>query len=629
MSGICGMCELGAPLRKELLLPMLSATALPEDAVGEPAGRTGVLMGAASRWTGQEVAAIPGVILALDADLLHTDTWAARLENGGLNCSSMTLAERVARLYLLRGMDFLNDLDGSFSLALWDEKARRLILAIDRMGIGSLHWRAEGDRLLFATRAGAICAAQRDPVEANPVALMQYLLFSVVPAPLGAYRGQEKLRPGHWLAFEDGRVTQHCYWDVDYREQRVTDERHWIGELREGIRSAVHRHLDGCAAESVGAYLSGGTDSSSVVAFLSERFSPANSYSIFFREDAYSEIGYARIAAEKFRTRHHEYCLKPGDAFSAVQAVIRHYDEPFANSSAIGAYYCARLARETGVSTLLAGDGGDEVFAGNERYASDRPFALYHALPRWLRSGLVEPFVKLLPENGGPLSLPRRYVRRASIPNPRRLFSYGLYLTLRPEEVFEPGFLEQAPPEHWMAVADAHYAAPQNTSELNRQMYLDLKLILADNDLRKVSGTAEISGVRVRYPLLDRRLVELTASIPSGLKMKGFKKRYIFKKAMQGILPEHVLNKKKHGFGVPLSQWFLQDAQLRTLLEDVLFDSRTRQRGYFRPAFLDRLAQLHREDHTAYYGEAIWYVVALELWHRQHLESWKASFCDR
>jgi asparagine synthase (glutamine-hydrolysing) len=171
-----------------------------------------------------------------------------------------------------------------------------------------------------------------------------------------------------------------------------------------------------------------------------------------------------------------------------------------------------------------------------------------------------------------------------------------------------------------MGIIDSHFHRVRASSELNRLMYMDLKLILADNDIRKVSGTAEIAGVNVRYPLLDDSLVELSSRIPSGLKLKGSEKRYIFKKAMQDILPKIVLHKKKHGFGVPLALWLLQDPDLRLLMDDVLRDAKTRQRGYFRPEFLDQLTNLHRNDHAAYYGEVVWYLVALELWHRRHVD---------
>jgi asparagine synthase (glutamine-hydrolysing) len=207
------------------------------------------------------------------------------------------------------------------------------------------------------------------------------------------------------------------------------------------------------------------------------------------------------------------------------------------------------------------------------------------------------------------------------IPNPERIFSYNFFLNTRPEEVFEPDFLAEAKPTLWLQIADGHFHAAKASSELNRLLYMDVKMVLADNDLRKVTGTAELAGMRVRYPLLDHHLAELSGHIPSDLKLKGFKKRYIFKKAMHSILPHKVLHKKKHGFGVPLGHWLLRDQQLNELMRDLLCDPRTRQRGYFRPTFFDALLRLHREDHTGFYGEVVWYLVALELWHRYHFDS--------
>jgi asparagine synthase (glutamine-hydrolysing) len=211
-------------------------------------------------------------------------------------------------------------------------------------------------------------------------------------------------------------------------------------------------------------------------------------------------------------------------------------------------------------------------------------------------------------------------VRRANIPNPRRIFSYSVFLSEAPSDIFESSFLSRAVPGRWMEIANAHYDEARASTELNRLMHLDIKIILADNDLRKVSGTAELANIRVRYPLLDRRLAEFSGTIPSRLKLKGSQKRYIFKKAMTGILPNEILYKTKHGFGVPIGNWFLHDAKLKSLAQEVLTDTRTRQRGYFRADFYNKVADLHRRDHAAYYGEIIWYLVALELWHREHLE---------
>jgi asparagine synthase (glutamine-hydrolysing) len=627
MSGICGICESGREFPRGTLQPMLASLAMPED--GRPSESAGadVAFGTTPRWPGQQLAAIPGVQLALDADLVQTDDWVNALTRAGLPVGPMTLAERVAWLYVVLGAKFLDQLEGAFSLALWDEKQHRLLLAIDRMGIQQLYWRREADRVTFASRAGALRAVQGEPTEIAPAAVMQYLLFTVVPAPLGIYRGLNKLEPGRYLIFEAGQLQEHQYWDMEYSESRNKDPQFWAQELRNGIRRAVHRSLEGCQRETTGAYLSGGTDSSSVVAFTAERFSPPNTFSIYFAEERYSEVGYARVTANRFGAKHHERRVTAQDALAAIPKICAYYDEPFANSSAIGAYFCAAMARANGVSTLLAGDGGDEIFAGNERYASDQKFARYHFLPGWLRRGLIEPVTSLLPQDSSWVSLPRRYIQRARIPNPRRIFSYGAFFSTPPEEMFEPDFLAEVPPDTWMQIADAHYHRPPEASALNRMMYFDLKLILADNDLRKVAGTAELAGIRPRFPLLDRRLAELTGRIPSSLKMRGTQKRYIFKRAMQGILPDEVLAKKKHGFGVPLGLWLLEEPALKAMMREVLDDPRTRQRGYVRRQFVDRLlSQQNRED-AAFYGEAVWSLLALELWHRQQTESPVRSAC--
>lgn len=620
MSGICGICEVIGEFGAESLRPMLAALALPGESEAAAEGGRSVALGIARRWSFQQIAAIPGVKIAVDADLCDAEELVATLRKQGFRAPQSSVGELVAWLYALKGIEFLELLHGNFALAIWDEKAQRLVLAIDRLGVKGLYWRQEGDRLLFASRAGAIRAAQQQPAEVNPTAVMQYLLFSVVPAPLAIYRGTQKLPPGTCLIFENGMVRQQRYWDLEYAESEQRDVRYWADELRQAMRAAVHRHLDACEPSRTGAYLSGGTDSSSVVAFLNEKHSPVHTFSICFREDDYSELDFARTTARHFRTDHHEKCIVPRDAYEAIAKISEYYDEPFGNSSAIGAYGCALLARESGMDTLLAGDGGDELFAGNERYLRDQYFALYHSLPLWLRQGLIEPLVGRLPANGGWLSLPRRYVQRARVPSPQRLLSYAFFLNVDPEEVFQPDFCAQAPPDRWLEIAEAHFRGARASSELNRQLYLDLKVTLADNDLRKVAGTAELAGIRVRFPLLDHRLAELSGRIPSSLKLKGFQKRYVFKQAMRGILPDKVLYKKKHGFGVPLAHWLLQDQRMNEWMQDLLSESRTRQRGYFRPEFFDRLLEMHRREQPGYYGEIVWYLLALELWHRQHLE---------
>jgi asparagine synthase (glutamine-hydrolysing) len=605
---------------------MLSALGEPQGARGQSLAGRSAALGVSHRWPGQEVDEVAGVRIAIDADLLNVSELKRTLAGKGIDASGLSLAELLAHLYVLYGTAFVEHLHGAFSLALWDETNQRLVLAVDRLGIKALEWRREGDRLLFASRTGAVRAAQERPAEIDPGALVQYLLFSTVPAPMSIYRGSAKLRPGFLLIYEAGCIAEKKYWDLEYPESVIHDERYWARELREAVRASVHLHLEGCSLQTTGAYLSGGTDSSSVVAFMNEMHSPVNTFSVIFQESRFSEAEFARTTAVHFRTRHHERSLTPEDACAAIPKLVRYYDEPFANSSAIGAYYCAQLAREIGVEVLLAGDGGDELFGGNERYAKDKYFALYHVLPRWLRSNFLEPAVALLPANGGVLSLPRRYVRRARIPNPDRLASFGFFMGIRPDEAFDPALLAEAPPETWLTIPRAHFHAARASTELNRLLYLDVKMALADNDLRKVAGTAEIAGVRVRFPLLDHPLAEFSGRIPTHLKLRRFEKRYIFKKAMERILPQKVLYKKKHGFGVPMAFWLLRHPRLQRLTEDVLLDSRTRQRGYFAPGFIEKLFKLCRTEHAGYYGEIVWYLLTLELWHREHFEHRAATF---
>jgi asparagine synthase (glutamine-hydrolysing) len=617
MSGICGICEVGRDFGIELLAPMLGGLVLSSEAERRSLMASSTTLGVLKRWEFQEVASLAGIKVAADADLLDVSLLQQSLSLPQTGSSSN--AALIAHAYAKWGLDFLAQLHGAFSLALWDEKEQRLVLAIDRLGIRSLFWRKEGERLLFASRLGAIRAAQADSTSVNQKALLNYLLFAAVPAPLSIDAGTEKLCPGTFLTFESGRIQERHYWDVEYPESESKSESEWASELREGMRSAVHRHLRDREPANTGCFLSGGTDSSSVVAFSSEKQKPTQSFSIAFEETGFSEIEYARMTARHFGTKHHERFLNPLDAVNAVEKIIGLYDEPFANSSAIGSYYCAVMAKENGVDTLLAGDGGDELFGGNERYATDKRFALYHSLPGWLRRGAIEPLVGLLPNTESKWSLPRRYIRRANIPNPRRILSYGFFLSMPPEEIFEDDFLQQLGPANWLAIPEGHFHRAKATSELNRILYLDVKMTLADNDIRKVSGTAELAGVNVRYPLLDDRLTELSGRIPAFLKLKGFKKRYLFKKAMQGILPEQILHKKKHGFGVPLAQWLLQEPRMREMLLDLMHDQRTRTRGYFRAGFFERLLALHAKQPN-FYGEIVWYILALELWQRRHLE---------
>lgn len=620
MSGICGICNAPGSSTEPRLASMLASLAQPGELGTDFVVAKSARLGVATHWDFQRACGQDGLLIAADAEIFNKKELVSLLGLGNFASANPSSAELVAALYRKYGTDFVKQLEGAFSIAIWDEQNRRLVLVTDGLGISALYWKLENNTLLFASRSGAVRAGMQTETDVNSDAVMQYLIFSVVSAPLSIYKGIDRLPPGQLLVWENGKIVKTQFWDVEYADGRWNSPDECAAAVRDGIRSAVFRTANDLDPSVVGAYLSGGTDSSSVVAFLNEWHAPAKSFTIFFDEGQYSEIEFARTTARHFKVQHFEQCLRPQDAFEIVTRLNRYYDEPFANSSAIGGYYCARMAKENGVTTLLAGDGGDELFGGNERYATDKRFSLYHTIPKGLRTAIVEPLVALLGASEGKLGLPGKYIRRANIPNPRRIYSYGLFLTEAPEGIFEPAFLEHSPPQEWMDIAQGHFDKGENRSELNRILYMDLKMTLADNDLRKVMGTAEMAGVRARFPLLDRQLVELSAKIPAKWKLKGFEKRFIFKQAMKGILPTKILKKKKHGFGVPVSLWLLEDRRLESLMNDVMSDAKTRQRGIFQPQFIDSVLKKHRSEDRKNFGELIWYMLMLELWHREHFE---------
>jgi asparagine synthase (glutamine-hydrolysing) len=625
MSGICGICEPGRKFDSEQIRSMVAALAVDASEKHDAVWSDSIALGVSQRFAGQDLGFAERVWVAADVDLLNLDSLRSEVEIHGQQPPG-SAAQVLASLYAIHGVEFIHRLDGAFAFVLWDRVQRRLMLAIDRLGIKNLYWSFAKNRLSFASRASAL-QTMGAPASADPAALAEFLIFSAVPAPHTVYAGMKKLSPGCLLVLEDGHLRQRQYWDLQFTEEK-RGKSEWAGVVREALRASVHRHLANARPETTGAFLSGGTDSSTVVAFMSERWKPVDTFSAVFNESSYSEANFVQSIVERFETRQHSCCLSPGDAMAAIPKIAAYYGEPFANSSAIAAYFCALTASQSGVDLLLGGDGGDELFAGNQRYETDKQFALYHRIPAVLRSLAIEPVVHLLPREHRWLSLPRRYIQRALIPNPRRFFSYNFFLSFPPEDIFEPDFLRQAPCGDWLDVPAEHFARPSNATELNRLLYLDVKLALADNDLKKVSGMAELAGVKVRYPLLDYRLAELAARVPTQLKLRRFEKRYIFKQAMAGILPQTVLYKKKHGMGVPVSSWLLLDPQLRQFVQEVLYDRRTRQRGYFRAGFVERLLSLQRDEHVSYYGEIVWYLLMLELWHRQHVDCAVRAACE-
>jgi asparagine synthase (glutamine-hydrolysing) len=371
----------------------------------------------------------------------------------------------------------------------------------------------------------------------------------------------------------------------------------------------------------VGAYLSGGTDSSTVVGMMTRAArGPVKAFSIGFQEQPFNELHYAELAARKFGSEHHTYLVGPRDCYDALPKMVRCFDEPFGNSSAIPTYFCAKLAAEHGVKTLLAGDGGDELFGGNERYATDKIFEIYGMMPGALRKGLIEPLMTKLPVETGLIGRARRYIHRANMPGVERMLSFQFLRTHAIADIFDGDFLKRLGGYTILDIPHEHYRHASAIKHLDRLLYVDMKITLADNDLPKVTSMSELAGIQTRFPFLDRPVAEFAGHIPANLKVKGFQKRYLFKKAFRSLLPAEIIQKKKHGFGIPVATWMKSDPQMRELSRDVLLSSRAFERGYFQRPFIENLFRKHDADESSYYGDTIWTFLVLELWQRQFVD---------
>lgn len=565
---------------------------------------------------------------------IHAAGWAKDAEIGGLRVAGAAhVVDRsglgfgtgddplqiVAQLYRRHGIDAFRHLHGQFCLAVEDQSNARLVLATDRFMTRPIYYTETGGDLVWGTCLSAVAAAsQRTDVDEQ--AVLEYFLYRVVPTPRSIYARVCKLAPGHRLVVERSSVRIAPYWDVTYAESRNGSAPTWARETRQAIENTLRRYVEAEESpEEVGAFLSGGTDSSTVAGMMARLTAErVPTFSIGYAEQGYDELSYARTSASWFGTQHHEWKLTAHEALKTLPRIARYCEEPFGNSSVLPTYACASLAAQHGVRVLFAGDGGDEIFAGNERYATNQVFSIYQSLPSWLRRPVADPLVQSLPDGLPVLGRARRYVRRSNIPNPRRFFSYHFLLSQPLAQILSPEFLHACRPTELLDLAEEHFHRPdRGTSELNRLMYLDLKLTIADNDVRKVSGMAELAGMEVRYPFLDADLVEFSGRIPTRLKLNGLRKRYIFKRALADFLPPQVLTKPKHGFGTPVALWMRTDPQWRDFVGDLLHDTRTRERGYVRTDFLDRIWSHVQRGEASYYGDSLWPLLMLELWHRQ------------
>jgi asparagine synthase (glutamine-hydrolysing) len=553
----------------------------------------------------------PSPALALGAPVFSDSSLTALAQKEGLTSAWLEAVKR-------QGKNAAQGVQGAFAVGLHDP-AGRTFLAVDRFAQQTLCYRivqtATGTELRFAERADTLAALDANPAEIDPQAIFDYLYFHCIPSPRTIFKGVYRLPAGYCAWFEAGQLSVQPYATPKFEEPRSGNFEQLKNEFQSLLQQAVATQLDGSKAAC---FLSGGTDSSTVAGMIGRAGGqPAATYSIGFEAEGYDEMAFARIAAKQFNTEHHEYYVTPGDLVRSIPQVAQHYDQPFGNSSALPAYYCAKMARDDGVTKLLAGDGGDELFGGNSRYAKQRVFGWYQAIPSPLRSLVMQPLFEQTPVGKLPLlKKGTSYIEQAKVPMPDRLQMYNLLLRLGVQDVLTPAFLSQVnvqgPAQHQREV----WAEVKNASDLNRTLAFDWRYTLGESDLPKVRETTRLAEVAVGFPFLDDRLLDFSLKLPLHYKLKGLKLRWFFKEALRGFLPDEIITKKKQGFGLPFGVWLTRTPALRLLAESSL--NSLAQRNIVRPAFIHSLLNERLNEHPGYYGEMVWILMMLEQWLQKH-----------
>jgi asparagine synthase (glutamine-hydrolysing) len=539
------------------------------------------------------------------------------LERAGHVFRSHSDTEVILHLFEERGEACLDELRGMFAFAIWERRRRRLFAARDRVGKKPFVYALSpsGD-FAFSSELASLALAPGFPREVDETGLSHYLTYQFVPAPQTIWRGAKKLEPAHALVWEDGRVSTRRWWDLRYVPKlRLGSHRAYEERFLEIFREAVRVRL--VADVPLGAFLSGGVDSSAVVAMMSlEGAAPVRTFSIGFPEADYDEVAYARLVAKRYATVHEELVVEPR-ALDVLPKLVRHYGEPFGDSSAVPTWYVSELTRRS-VTVALSGDGGDEAFAGYQRYLADRLIAGYLRLPRFVREQLVRRAIDALPAPARPRGFVGRLKRFVATADPSRERQYVRYLCIfandAKAELLSPEYAARMAGTDSITLVEELYRRADGETFLDRTLSVDQHLYLPDDILAKVDIASMGNALETRAPFLDHRLLEFAASCPPELKLRGATGKYLVKKALEPHLPREVLYRRKMGFGMPIAEWFR--GELGDLAGDLLLSPRALGRGYFRGEAVRRVLDEHR-GRQADHGYRLWVLLFLELWFRE------------
>jgi len=515
------------------------------------------------------------------------------------------------------GDDMLQRLHGPFGIVVFDEKDEKALIAIDRLGIYPMVIHRSGSSgIVFGTTATVVARHPATSAAVSPQGVFNYLLFYRVPAPTSIFKGQEKMLPAQYVLFTRGRIDTGFYWQMPFEASHKIGFSQLRETLFERLREAVQRNVGNEDLSNIGTFLSGGLDSSTVTGLVQELSDePTMAFTVGFDFEEFDETDNAKDVAQHFGVRHHICRVTGEDVVDAIPRIAAAYDEPFGNASAVPVYYCARFAREHGAGLLLAGDGGDELFAGNKVYLQMKIFELYKLLPNVWRRAFVEPLVNnaRFLDWITPVRKAHRYVSQANIPMPDRMVAEQLARLANMEEIINPELVAEIDPLQPLNILREAYDRPDPATVEQRMHHMEVQTILADNDLRKVNRMCELAGVRVRFPMLDEAVVNFSVMVPSELFLKGLKLRAFYKQAMRGFLPGQTIRKRKQGFGLPYGPLLEKGTRLQTVAYDSL--QTLKSRGYVRADHIDRLLNRHYRSGLDADAAVIWDLMMLELWH--------------
>ncbi|MEK6320332.1 MAG: asparagine synthase (glutamine-hydrolyzing) [Acidobacteriota bacterium] len=558
------------------------------------------------------------VWVVLNGEIYNYPELRSELEAKGHHFYTQSDTEAIVHAYEEYGDEVPKRLRGMFAFALWDENQQKLLLARDRVGKKPLLYSIIGSKLVFASEFQAILQHPAVSREINESAISHYLSFMCVPAPLTAFSGVRKLEPGHLLIWQRGEIEIRKYWSLDFRNKIDISEaeagERVVGLLRDAVRVRLMSDVP------LGAFLSGGIDSSAVVALMSELSSErVKTFSIGFEEQEFNETGHARRVAERFGTDHHEFIVRP-IAIDVLPKLVKHYGEPYADSSAIPTYYLAKMTRQH-VTVALNGDGGDECFAGYERYAAMRLADRYHQLPRLLREQVLGPAIAAMPEAGSSrsrLGKARRFLDVAGRPRAERYLRWtSAFSDELKAELCTSEFLERTANASALGWVQPWFEGNGEIDIVDRALMADTSNYLPNDLLVKVDIATMAVSLEARSPFLDHHLMEFVASLPATYKLRGLTTKYLLKNALKGLLPAENLIRNKMGFGVPIGRWFR--GELKSFLAETILSERALGRGYFKPAVVNRLIEEHTNGRRDY-AHQLWTLLMLELWHQEFVD---------